>query len=447
MPSTLASKDILNSTPVNSTQHDHSCPELDLVSTMMLTVMDSVSDGIMVLKPASKGEYIITASNRTLAGFMQTGLNGKLLSSVLSEEDYHRVKVLLRMVGRQCQSRCFKTDVTVAGHEHQIRLRLEPMIRNGKPQAFVAIVKVMTQTVKMMQENRELRNRFAASFEHAPYGVSFLQPCHKPVMVNRALARTLNRPVSAIKNMCFEALIHPDDRSMFKQALKKVFAGERTYDGIEIRVLSGTGDFVWVAMSLSLTHYGRDEMRYVIMQTLDITNRKANEAELMRLATQDHLTGANNRLVFDRKLRDAISNAQRYNRKGAVLFIDMDDFKLVNDTFGHKVGDAVLKAVVNSVSGILRQTDTLARIGGDEFAAILEETDEEKAEMKAQEVRNAIATLKVPVKDQWLDVRASIGVEVFDGADADLKAEDIITEADQAMYRQKFATKEHAVAV
>lgn len=425
----------------------HNCAELDLVSTMMLTVMDSVSDGIFVLKPASKGEFLITAANRTLAGFMQKGLNGKLLSDVLSAEDYRRMQVLLRMVGRQCQSRCFKTEVTIAGHEHKIRLRLEPQCRNGKPQAYVGIVKVMTQTVKMQQENRDLRNRFAASFEHAPYGVSFLQPCHKPVMVNRALARTLNRPVSSLKEHTFENLIHPDDREMFKQALKKVFAGERTYDGIEIRVLSGDGSFIWVAMSLSLSHYGRDDMRYVILQTLDITNRKANEAELMRLATQDHLTGANNRLVFDRKLRDAISNAQRYNRKGAVLFIDMDDFKLVNDTFGHKVGDAVLKAVVQSVSGILRQTDTLARIGGDEFAAILEETDESKAEIKAQEVREAIAGLKVPVKDQWLDVRASIGVQVFDGADADLKAEDIITEADQAMYRQKFASKEHSIAV
>ena len=266
-------------------------------------------------------------------------------------------------------------------------------------------------------------------------------------MVNRALARTINRPVSAVKDVSFESLVHPDDREMFKQALKKVFAGERTYDGIEIRLLSGLGDFVWVAMSLSLTHYGRDDMRYVIMQTLDITTRKENEAELMRLATQDHLTGANNRLVFDRKLRDAITNAQRYGRKGAVLFVDMDHFKQVNDTFGHKVGDAVLKATVNVVSGILRQTDTFARIGGDEFAAILEETDEAKAELKAQEVREAIAGLKVPVKDQWLDVRASIGVQVFDGTDADLKADDIIAEADQAMYRQKFETKQHVAAI
>ncbi|MBA44188.1 MAG: hypothetical protein CMF62_09340 [Magnetococcales bacterium] len=435
--------DMTHSTDAQNSD-SHNCPELDLVSTMMLTVMDSVSDGIFVLKPASKGEFLITAANRTLAGFMQRGLNGKLLSDVLAPEEYRRIQAVLRMVGRQCQSRCFKTEVTIAGHQHQIRLRLEPQCSNGKSQAYVGIVKVMTKTVKMQQENRDLRNRFAASFEHAPYGVSFLQPCHKPVMVNRALARTLNRPVQSLKEQSFESLIHPDDREMFKQALRKVFTGERTYDGIEIRLLCGDGGFVWVAMSLSLTHYGRDDMRYVIMQTLDITSRKENEAELMRLATQDHLTGANNRLVFDRKLRDAISNAQRYNRKGAVLFVDMDHFKQVNDTFGHKVGDAVLKATVNVVSGILRQTDTFARIGGGEFAAILEETDEAKAEIKAQEGREAIAGLKVPVKDQWLDVRASIGVQVFDGADADLTADDIITEADQAMYRQKFASKERA---
>jgi len=425
----------------------HKCAEVDLVSTMMLTVMDSVSDGIFVLKPASRGEYLITAANRTLAGFMQSGLNGKLLSDVLSAADLRRMSALLRLVGRQCQSRCFKAEVTIAGHEHQIRLRLEPMCQGGKPQAFVGVIKVMTQTVKMLQENRDLRNRFAASFEYAPYGVCFIQSCSKPAMINRALARLLNLPVAQLKEQGFCSFVHPDDCDMFKHALKKVFTGERTYDGIELRLLNGEGGFTWVAMSLSLTHYGRDDMRYVILQTLDITNRKANEAELMRLATQDHLTGANNRLVFDRKLRDAIVNAQRYGRKGAVVFIDMDDFKLVNDTFGHKVGDAVLKAVVKGVSGLLRETDTLARIGGDEFAAILEETDEPTAQRKAVELRAAIAGLKVPVKDQWLDVRASVGVQVFDGADADLKADDIIIQADQAMYRQKFATKEqHAVA-
>lgn len=425
----------------------HNCAEVDLVSTMMLTVMDSVSDGIFALKPASRGDYLITAANRTLAGFMQAGLNGKLLSDVLSAADYRRMAALLRMVGRQCQSRCFKAEVTLAGHKHQIRLRLEPLCQNGKPQAFVGVVKVMTQTVKMLQENRDLRNRFAASFEYAPYGVCFIQSCSKPAMVNRSLARLLNTPLAALKEQSFCSLIYPDDRDMFQQALKKVFAGERTYDGIEIRLLNGDGGFTWVAMSLSLTHYGRDDMRYVILQTLDITNRKANEAELMRLATQDHLTGANNRLVFDRKLRDAIVNAQRYGRKGAVVFIDLDNFKMVNDTFGHKVGDTILKAVVKGVAGLLRETDTFARIGGDEFAAILEETDEPTAQRKAAELRAAIAELKVPVKDQWLDVRASVGVQVFDGADADLKADDIIIEADQAMYRQKFATKgQHAVA-
>ncbi len=413
----------------------------DLMSIIAM-VMDSVSDGVFVLKPASNDDFIVINSNRTVVGLLQKKMNGRLISQVLPAGVWQKFKPLLRLVGGKSQCRSLRTEFDVGGNTHQVKLRLEPLCRNGKVQAMVVVVKLLTKTVKMQQENRELRNRFAASFEYAPYGVCFIDSSHKPAMVNRSLARTIDKPIAQLQGNSFASLIHLEDRAMFEHALEKVFEGERVYDGIEIRIVNSAGNIIWVAMSMSLAHYGRDDMRYAIIQTLDITNRKANETELMRLATQDHLTGANNRLVFDRRLRDAINNAQRYCRKGAVLFIDMDDFKMVNDTFGHKAGDAVLKAVVNSLSGILRSTDILARIGGDEFAAILEEADEEMAERKADEVRSAIAALKVPVKDNLLDVRASIGVQVFDGSDADLKAESILNAADQAMYAQKNAVKE-----
>lgn len=414
----------------------------NVLARLVSTVVDSVSDGIFVLAPKGR-DFIVQDANRTLAGLLQTKIKGRYVQEVLPAEEYKRLKPLLRTLGRGCKSRCFRTSFqSLSGETHQVRLRLEPICEGGRMQALVGTVKVLTQNVKIQKENRQLRHRFAASFEHAPYGVCFVNDHRTPFMVNHAMARMLGAAAPDLQERNFEDLIYFEDRAVFARALQKVFEGQRSYDGIEVRMVNHQGDAIWVAMSLSLSRQSQNGTPYAIVQTLDITTRKENEAELLRLATKDHLTGANNRLVFDRKLKDAITNARRYTRKGAVLFIDMDDFKMVNDTFGHKVGDEVLKAVVTCASGILRETDLLARLGGDEFAAILEETDPTAAEKKAQEVRNAICGLKIPLKNgQFLDVRASIGVKFFDGADADLNAESIIHAADQAMYRQKGLTK------
>lgn len=415
---------------------------VQVLSRMVSAVVDSVSDGIFVLHPKGRDFYIHEA-NRTLAGLLQTKLVGRYVQEVLPLDEFKRLRPLLRVLSAGCKSRCVRTSFqTNAGETHQIKLRLEPICVGGKVQALVGTVKVLTRDVKIQRENRELRQRFAASFRYAPYGVCFVDRHHCASLTNDAMANMLGQSGGAMQAKRIEDFIHHEDRAVFARALQKVFEGERTYDGIEVRMIDGDGHCIWVAMSISLAHYGKPHMCYAILQTLDITARKKNEAELLRLATKDHLTDANNRLVFDRRLKDAVTNAQRYGRKGAVLFIDMDDFKMVNDTLGHKTGDAVLKAVVSCASGILRSTDMLARLGGDEFAAILEEVDMHAAENKAEEVRQAICGLKIPLSDgQFLDVKASVGVKVFDGTDTDLSAEKIIHAADRAMYEQKGLTK------
>ena len=414
----------------------------NILPQLVSSIIDSVSDGVFVLVPEGQ-HYIVQEANRMLSGLLQTKVKGRYLQEVLPLEGCQRLKPLLRALSRGAGSRSFRTSFqNLNGETHQIKLRLEPIFQKGKTVALVGTVKVLTQSVKIQRENRQLRHQFAASFEHAPYGVCFVDENRHPFMVNASMARTLNCDIPALRETHFENLIYTDDRTVFARALQKVFEGQRSYDGIEVRMMNRQGEVIWVAMSLSLAKQSQSSTPYAIVQILDITSRKEHEAELLKLATKDYLTGANNRLVFDRKLKDAITNARRYNRKGAVLFIDMDDFKMVNDTFGHKVGDQVLKSVVTCASGILRETDVLARLGGDEFAAILEEADPQAAGRKAQEIRQAIAGLKIPLKNgQLLNVRASVGVKFFDGLDADLSAENIINEADKAMYEQKGLTK------
>ena len=142
-------------------------------------------------------------------------------------------------------------------------------------------------------------------------------------------------------------------------------------------------------------------------------------------------------MLFEETLQNMLAAAQRYHRKGAVLFIDLDDFKQVNDTFGHKAGDLVLQAVGQTLKHLMRGTDLVARLGGDEFAVILDEVDEKQANEKAAQVRKVINQICVMSDDKPIAVKASVGCKLFAHAERAMTLGDVMAAADRAMYHQK----------
>lgn len=168
----------------------------------------------------------------------------------------------------------------------------------------------------------------------------------------------------------------------------------------------------------------------------DISRRKLAEAKLVELATTDGLTGALNRRALMERGAEQFALAQRHRRPFSILMVDADRFKAVNDTHGHDAGDAVLKALVRTIEGCLRETDTLGRLGGEEFAAILPETDSEGARVVAEKVRAAVAAARVDYGTAVLCFTVSLGVSssLMHGDDS---LEDALKRADAALYAAK----------
>jgi diguanylate cyclase (GGDEF)-like protein/PAS domain S-box-containing protein len=175
---------------------------------------------------------------------------------------------------------------------------------------------------------------------------------------------------------------------------------------------------------------------HLIVPILDITDRKRAEERIQQLATRDALTGLPNRLLLNDRLSLAISHAQRHGGSLAVLFIDLDRFKYINDSLGHVVGDAFLRAVAERLSGIMRQGDTLARIGGDEFVVLLENIVlvEDAA---GQVARKVLASFTEPfmVEGHSLSCSCSVGISVYPSDATDPQM--LIRDADTAMYHVK----------
>jgi diguanylate cyclase (GGDEF)-like protein len=173
----------------------------------------------------------------------------------------------------------------------------------------------------------------------------------------------------------------------------------------------------------------------------DVTERERIQARLRHLADHDPLTGLLNRRRFEEELADRLAEATRYGTGGAVLLLDIDNFKLINDSLGHHAGDAVIVSVAERLSEELRETDVLARLGGDELAVLLPHADQERARMVAEKLVEGVRGHRTAFKGDGLRVTTSIGVAVMSSSETQT-AEELMMQADIAVYDAKAAGRD-----
>jgi len=161
-------------------------------------------------------------------------------------------------------------------------------------------------------------------------------------------------------------------------------------------------------------------------------NRRISDLE--RVAITDELTGLLNRRGFEAELAQALALARRYNEPGVLVYVDLDGFKLVNDTYGHGAGDEVLRRVARLLSGAVRATDFVGRLGGDEFAVLLVRTSWNGALIRLRAIRRLLDPAVIDLDGRTIAVRASLGVEVYGGEDEGVQ---LMGRADRAMYAAK----------
>nr|WP_213878324.1 diguanylate cyclase [Pseudomonas sp. dw_358] len=231
--------------------------------------------------------------------------------------------------------------------------------------------------------------------------------------------------------------LHPDDLGSVKAAMEAHFRGETSSYDVEHRVRCKDGNYKWLNSCGKVVDRGPDgEARRMIGTTTDITERKRLEAELQGLATIDHLTQLPNRRHFMQQLDAGLSWAQRSPaRQCAVLMCDLDHFKAINDQWGHAVGDLALQHFASIVRAQLRKGDTAGRIGGEEFALLLNDTDSRKARLFATRLQARLAEYPLIHGLNSLSMTVSIGISTLRPNDAGADAG--LFRSDQALYLAK----------
>jgi diguanylate cyclase (GGDEF)-like protein/PAS domain S-box-containing protein len=287
------------------------------------------------------------------------------------------------------------------------------------------------------------------AFEDAPIGTALVSVDHgtagRIFRVNSALCQLTGYPREWLEGADTAALVHPDDAATDAAAMRRLNAAELDGFQLEQRLLHRERHAVWAAVSASLVR-DRDGMPlYCIRQMQDIDERKRYESELGYLVEHDPLTGLLNRRGFVRELMHEMVYSRRYGGGGAVLFLDLDDFKWVNDTLGHNVGDEVISEVGRILGERLRETDALARLGGDEFAVLLPHTSSHEAQALSTSLVASVSDGCAVSLQGGRRVTLSIGINWFDRPGERVTADDILIDADSAMYAAKDAGKNRFV--
>jgi diguanylate cyclase (GGDEF)-like protein/PAS domain S-box-containing protein len=279
----------------------------------------------------------------------------------------------------------------------------------------------------------------------APIGIGIVDMAGHTVLTNGALSAMLGYTADEFARQTFDTFTHADDIQRNAELFDQMVAGEIDAFEMDKRFIHRDGHIVWGRLQVSLLRDETDGPAYAIGMLLDVTEEKRLRDELERLAFEDPLTGLANRRLFHDRVAHQLRHGRREGAqvRGAVIFADLDDFKLVNDTFGHEAGDRLLVGVADRVRRCLRPGDTGGRLGGDEFAVLLEDvTNESEALAVAERLRVAIAE---PVMIGGRSVRpvVSIGVALLtDCADTD----EVMRAADIAMYAAKSGGKDRSVA-
>jgi diguanylate cyclase (GGDEF)-like protein/PAS domain S-box-containing protein len=323
----------------------------------------------------------------------------------------------------------------VGGEVRWLRISTRRVSDDGPPYAVVVSYSDVTAARQMAADLARVTQMFSAAFADAPIGMALVGLDGSFLKVNRRLCALIGYSEQELLSRTFQEITHPEDLAADLGHIQELLGGEISFYSMEKRYFTADGRLIWVNLHTSLVRSPEGTPEHFIAQIEDITERRRMLEELRRLAEQDPLTGVWNRRRFEEELERQIARCRRYGEQAALLVLDLDDFKQVNDTVGHRAGDDLLRAVTHAMRGRLRSTDALARLGGDEFAVLLANIAPERVDKLADEIAHAVRTRAVVVRDREISATISIGVALLDGGVDD--AEAALVAADNAMYEAK----------
>lgn len=347
-----------------------------------------------------------------------------------------------RVIDMANAGQAFEAEYRIVHANGSVRWVLErgrPLYNDaGKVEALEGFIQDITLRKHSEEVALEAEERYRSIFENATEGIYQTTASGKYLNFNPALARIYGYEstqdlIQGISDIQRQLYVQPGKRQEFVNLMQ----AQGRVQHFEAQVYRKNGDVIWITENAREVRDSDGNLMFYEGTVEDITERKNYEQQIEYQATHDNLTGLPNRTLLSDRLQQCVSFADRYNTKVAVAFVDLDQFKMINDSMGHHVGDQLLVTMAERLKGCVRDSDTVVRLGGDEFVLLI--TGLQKVEDVAQSMQRVLTAIGQPfVINGWdYAVSCSIGVSIYpdDGTDYNT----LLKNADSAMYKAKQA--------
>jgi diguanylate cyclase (GGDEF)-like protein/PAS domain S-box-containing protein len=401
------------------------------------SVLEYSSDLVVGVQPDGRAVSVSPTVDRIL-GLPVERLLGDGLAAQLHPDDAQALMLLLAPPYGLRMGRSATTELRLRHADGSWRWFDVSALDLGGRQALGSVVFTCAEITARKDSEAELARTGAllhGAFADAPVGMAVTDAEGRHIQVNEAFGRLVGQRCAQLLTTGLPQLVHPDDRDALSSQLRGLASGAADFYARELRLVHGDGSYVWALHSSSRLASPDAGDVHLIHHLEDITDRRSYQDQLTRQALHDSLTGLPNRALLMDRLERSLASENRQQQTLALVFLDLDRFKTINDTLGHAAGDEVLTVTADRIRSAIRESDTAARFGGDEFVLLFEET---KAADAVAVARKLLAALGAPIRIKNRSVATSVSVGVALSR-ANSTAEGLLREADAAMYAAKDA--------
>jgi len=394
-------------------------------------VINSMAEGLLVVDR----DGVVRVANDAAASVWKLD-RGVVGTTVATLDARWSEDALMRLIDptRECDA-----DVTYRDHDGALRtVALSTSKLNDHQGVWVGTVFILHDITERWQAElalRESEERFRSLVQNASDLITVIDADTTVLYQSPAIKRVLGVEAEAVVGQKLAAVVHPDDRARFLASLGELMTKPANVVAGEGRVMDSNG--IWRHLEFTGTDQRNNtSIGGVVLNVRDVSERKQLEEQLRHQALHDPLTNLANRTRFTDRVEHALERGMRSGESLTVIFMDLDNFKAINDNLGHAAGDSLLIQVAQRVTACLRPADTIARLGGDEFAILLEAVStSQEAIPVVERIFEALQTVFC-LEDKDILVRASIGIATSEGNEG-YDAGGLLRDADVAMYAAK----------
>ena len=417
----------------------------DKLKNIQITALESAANGVLITDRDGMIIWVNPAITK-LTGYMPEELENKKTSIFRSHQHPESFyQDLWRTISAGNVWRGEIINKKKDGTFYHEDMTITPVLDDtGQTTHYIAIKQDITAFQQAMENLRESDERFRllVNSVNAHFYITEYSP--ETGFLNRYLSENIEILTGYPLNQflgnwnAWQPIIHPDDRERWRQFTAQLAEGISSE--LEYRIICANGETIWVSDNAQANQ--ESTAKLMIYGTVtNITERKHTENQIRHLATHDPLTNLPNRIMFREILEHAISYSKRTRQMLGVFFLDVNNFKSINDTYGHLVGDLLLMEIANRLRSTLREYDTVSRISGDEFTLIAEQLKQyDHAHIVAEKIYTMLSG-EYLIQDQRIEISVSVGGSIF--PDHGNNYETLIHKADEAMYAAKKSSSPH----